>query len=40
MEKKIFIIKHCNAEGQSSESQLTEKGFQQAIAQADFFQKT
>ncbi|WP_349632710.1 histidine phosphatase family protein [Neobacillus sp. WH10] len=35
--KKIFIIRHCEAEGQPSESQLTDKGFKQAIDVSDFF---
>ncbi len=35
--KKIYIIRHCEAEGQPSESQLTDKGFKQAIEVSDFF---
>ncbi|RKL65154.1 histidine phosphatase family protein [Salipaludibacillus neizhouensis] len=34
---KIYVIRHCEAEGQSPESQLTEKGFKQAGELADFF---
>jgi hypothetical protein len=30
MEKKIYVIRHGSAEGQSSESNLTEKGRLQA----------
>lgn len=37
MDKEIFIIRHCEAEGQSSESNLTERGSQQAIHLARFF---
>lgn len=40
MDKKIYIVRHCEAQGQSSKSQLTEKGFGQAIYLADFFSNT
>jgi 2,3-bisphosphoglycerate-dependent phosphoglycerate mutase len=36
MRKNIYIIRHCKAEGQPSESQLTERGFMQANELADF----
>lgn len=36
MNKKIYIIRHCEAKGQSSDSPLTEKGFIQASELADF----
>ncbi|WP_026679469.1 histidine phosphatase family protein [Fictibacillus gelatini] len=35
--KKIYVVRHCEAEGQPSTSQLTEKGVQQAELLADFF---
>lgn len=35
--KKIFLIRHCEAEGQPPEAALTEKGFNQAIHLADLF---
>lgn len=35
--KKIYVIRHCKAEGQSSESPLTAIGFRQAIELAAFF---
>lgn len=37
MEKKIYIIRHCQAKGQPLESPLTEKGFKQAQYLSDFF---
>lgn len=37
MEKKIYVIRHCEAEGQSSEAQLTERGVRQAADLAEFF---
>lgn len=37
MEKSIYLIRHCEAEGQPSESQLTEIGFTQANELSDFF---
>ncbi|OEH94397.1 phosphoglycerate mutase [Bacillus solimangrovi] len=38
--KKIYIIRHCEAEGQHSEAQLTEKGFAQSLQLSDFFSST
>ncbi|WP_059104439.1 histidine phosphatase family protein [Shouchella shacheensis] len=35
--KKIYILRHCQAEGQSPEAPLTDQGFQQALEVADFF---
>jgi 2,3-bisphosphoglycerate-dependent phosphoglycerate mutase len=35
--KKIYIIRHCEAEGQPSEAQLTDRGKKQALALAEFF---
>lgn len=37
MGKNIFIVRHCKATGQSAEAPLTETGFKQANALADFF---
>lgn len=37
MEKKIYVIRHCEAEGQPSESSLTKRGYKQAIELAKFF---
>ncbi|MBT2716585.1 histidine phosphatase family protein [Bacillus sp. ISL-57] len=37
MLKKIFIVRHCEAQGQPSESPLTEKGLKQAKYLVDFF---
>lgn len=37
MEKRIFIVRHCAAEGQPVEARLTEKGFKQAADLVDFF---
>ncbi|MBT2668688.1 histidine phosphatase family protein [Bacillus sp. ISL-4] len=37
MQKKIYIVRHCEAQGQPSESQLTEKGSKQAKYLVDFF---
>ena len=34
---KIYIVRHCEAQGQPSESQLTEKGSKQAKYLVDFF---
>ena len=34
---KIYIIRHCEAQGQSSNASLTESGFVQAKHLADFF---
>ncbi|WP_371471382.1 histidine phosphatase family protein [Niallia circulans] len=35
--KKVYIIRHCEAKGQPSEAQLTDKGFKQAIEISKFF---
>ncbi|PAD89177.1 histidine phosphatase family protein [Niallia circulans] len=35
--KKVYIIRHCEAEGQLSEAHLTDKGFKQAIEISNFF---
>lgn len=35
--KKIYIIRHCEAKGQPSEAQLTERGFKQALDVSEFF---
>jgi 2,3-bisphosphoglycerate-dependent phosphoglycerate mutase len=40
MEKKIYIVRHCEAEGQPSKSRLTERGFKQAIELSEFFSNT
>jgi 2,3-bisphosphoglycerate-dependent phosphoglycerate mutase len=37
MEKRIFLIRHCEAEGQPLEARLTDKGFRQAGELVDFF---
>ncbi|MBT2606631.1 histidine phosphatase family protein [Bacillus sp. ISL-53] len=37
MLKKMYIVRHCEAQGQPSESQLTEKGSKQAKYLVDFF---
>jgi 2,3-bisphosphoglycerate-dependent phosphoglycerate mutase len=37
MLKKIYIVRHCEAQGQPLESQLTEKGSKQAKYLVDFF---
>ena len=37
MSKNIYIVRHCQAEGQPPESQLTEVGFQQAAELAVLF---
>lgn len=37
MSKNIYIVRHCQAEGQPAESQLTEEGFKQAEELAVFF---
>jgi len=36
MNKNIYIIRHCEAEGQSSDSPLTERGYTQANELSDF----
>lgn len=35
--KKVYIIRHCEAEGQLSEAHLIDKGFKQAIEISNFF---
>lgn len=35
--KKIYIVRHCEANGQPSESSLTQKGFEQSIELNQFF---
>ncbi|WP_010199726.1 histidine phosphatase family protein [Bacillus sp. m3-13] len=40
MQKNIYIVRHCEAEGQPPESQLTGKGFKQAGELAKFFSNT
>lgn len=35
--KKIYVIRHCKAEGQPAESPLTKEGFSQAEALSTFF---
>ncbi len=37
MEKNIYIIRHCKAEGQPPEASLTEKGFKEAQHLKEFF---
>jgi 2,3-bisphosphoglycerate-dependent phosphoglycerate mutase len=37
MGKKVYIIRHCEAEGQPSESPLTKNGFKQAMEISEFF---
>ncbi|WML24012.1 histidine phosphatase family protein [Neobacillus sp. OS1-33] len=37
LEKKIYVIRHCEAEGQPKEAPLTENGIQQAVDLAGFF---
>lgn len=36
--KKIYIVRHCKAEGQASEAPLTASGQKQALDLAEFFQ--
>lgn len=40
MEKRIYLVRHCDAKGQPSESPLSEKGFQQAKELSEFFINT
>ncbi|WP_338066675.1 histidine phosphatase family protein [Peribacillus acanthi] len=40
MMKKIYVIRHCEAEGQPSEAKLTNKGDIQALELAEFFLDT
>jgi len=37
MVKHIYVIRHCEAQGQSSDASLTEQGFHQAEVLAKFF---
>ena len=37
MDKKIYVIRHCEAEGQSLEAQLTKRGVRQAADLTEFF---
>lgn len=37
MDKEIYLVRHCEAEGQSVEAKLTELGSKQAIDLAEFF---
>ncbi|WP_062110219.1 histidine phosphatase family protein [Bacillus niameyensis] len=37
MDKNLYIIRHCQAEGQPPQASLTEKGFEQALALTEFF---
>ncbi|MCM3766785.1 histidine phosphatase family protein [Neobacillus niacini] len=36
MEKRVYVVRHCEAEGQPSEAPLTEIGFRQAATLAKF----
>lgn len=38
--KKIYLVRHCQAQGQVSEAPLTEKGHQQALHLVEFFFNT
>jgi len=35
--KKIYVIRHCEAEGQLPEAQLTDRGLEQALDLSEFF---
>jgi len=37
--KKIFLVRHCEATGQPADSQLTQKGFEQAAELSELLQK-
>jgi 2,3-bisphosphoglycerate-dependent phosphoglycerate mutase len=37
MDKKVYVVRHCEAEGQPREARLTDKGYQQALEMAEFF---
>jgi 2,3-bisphosphoglycerate-dependent phosphoglycerate mutase len=37
MLKKIYVVRHCEAVGQSPDAQLTDKGFNQAFELCEFF---
>lgn len=38
--KNVYIVRHCEAEGQSSDSQLTEQGLKQALDLSEFFSES
>lgn len=38
--KRLFIIRHCNAEGQHKDSPLTKEGIKQARILSDFLENT
>jgi len=40
MNKRIYIVRHCEAQGKPAESQLTEKGLIQANYLSEFFSKS
>jgi len=40
LRKRLYIVRHCEAQGQLPESQLTEKGFIQAKYLSGFFSNT
>ncbi|WP_364278502.1 histidine phosphatase family protein [Peribacillus frigoritolerans] len=40
MIKKIYVVRHCEAQSQPSEAQLTKKGLKQAIYLSEFFSNT
>ncbi|WP_226682964.1 histidine phosphatase family protein [Sutcliffiella horikoshii] len=40
MSKNVYIVRHCEAEGQPAESQLTGKGFEQAQELVGIFSNT
>lgn len=40
MTKKIYIVRHCEAEGQPAESNLTARGVEQANHLAEYFSHT
>ncbi|MEH7438889.1 histidine phosphatase family protein [Neobacillus drentensis] len=39
MARRIYVVRHCEAEGQPREARLTDKGVQQAAELAKFFSK-
>ncbi|MGG3561916.1 histidine phosphatase family protein [Neobacillus rhizosphaerae] len=39
MVRRIYVVRHCEAEGQPREARLTDKGVQQAAELAEFFSK-
>jgi 2,3-bisphosphoglycerate-dependent phosphoglycerate mutase len=36
MKKQIYLIRHCQAEGQEANASLTDKGYNQAVLLAEF----